>query len=170
MEGEGAAAPVDGQHDLAAGGSLNTRDGVVPVQRTRFHCVDALDDVAGFDAGPPGRRALDGGHHDEAALALFQVDTDAGDLGVALGLLLELLVLVGIHETRVRIENLGQPARGAVHQLVLGDVFDVVVLDVREHLGEDGELVVGVEPAGDERSRGRHAAGKGGKGEKGGDE
>jgi len=39
-------------------------------------------------------------------------------MGVALGFLLELVVLVGIHEARVRIQDLGQPAGGTVHQLV----------------------------------------------------
>ena len=148
VHGERVAAAKEGKHDLAAGWALDPRDGVVPVERRRLDPVDAFDEVAALDARAPGRRALDGGYHHEPALALFEVDADADDLGVAFGFLLELLVLVGVHEARMRVEHLGQAAGRAVHQLTLGDVLDVVVLDVREHLGEDGELVVGVEASG----------------------
>ena len=68
------------------------------------------------------------------------------NLLVPLGLLLEAVVLLGVHEARVWIEHVGEPARRAVHQLGLGDVLDVVGLDVREHLREDAELLIGVEP------------------------
>ena len=156
-----APAAIDGEHDLAARRALDARDRVVPVERACLHAVDAVDDVAGLDAGAEGGRALDGRHDHEAALALFQVDADAGDFRVAFGFLLQAVVFLGIHEARVGIQGFGQAARGSVHQLGLGDVLDVVVLDVGEHLGEDAQLVIRVEPPRASGSTGHHAAGKG---------
>ena len=46
------------------------------------------------------------------------------------------------------IEHVGEAARGAVHEIGLGDVLDVVPLDVREHLREHAQLLVRVEAAG----------------------
>ena len=127
---------------------MDAGNGVVPVERPGLDAVDLLDEVAALDTRAPGGRALDGRDHDETALALLQVDADADDLGIALRLLLELGVLLGIHETGMRIQHLGQATRSTVHQLGLGDVFHVVVFDVGQHLGEHPELVVRVEASG----------------------
>jgi hypothetical protein len=60
----------------------------------------------------------------------------------------------------VRIEDVGEPARRPVHQIGLVDVLDVVVLDVGEHLAEDGQFPVGVEPPRRERPRRQQPAGE----------
>ena len=148
-----AAAPLDDQRDLAAARPLHARHRLVELQRRDLDAVDALDDVARLDARLRGGRALDRRDDHEAVLALLDVDADALDLLVALGLLLQPAVLLRVHEARVRIEHVGQAARGAVHELGLRQILDVVALDVREHLREDAELLVRVEAARGERPR-----------------
>ena len=71
-------------------------------------------------------------------------------------------VLLRVHEARVRIEHVGQAARGAVHEIGLRDVLDVVGLDVREHLREHAELLVRVEAPGGQRPREDQPAREGG--------
>ena len=64
----------------------------------------------------------------------------------------------GVHEPRVRVQHVGQAAGGAEHQVALGHVLDVVHLDVREHLREHAELLVGIEAPGEQRLAGDQAA------------
>ena len=112
--------------------------------------------------GARGRRTFDRRDDHEAVLALLDVDADAFDLLVALGLLLQPPVFFGVHEARVRIEHVGQAARGAVHEIGLRQILDVVALDVREHLREHAELLVRVEASRRERPREDQPTGEGG--------
>src|SRR6185295_11558659 len=130
--------------------------------------VDALDDVARLDARLRGGRSLDRRDDHEAVLALLDVDADALDLLVALGLLLQPPVFLRVHEARVRIENVGEAARRPVHQLGLREILDVVGLDVREHLREHAQLLIRIEPSRRQRPREDHAADEGGEDEQDG--
>ena len=115
---------------------------------------DLDDPVAGLDPGPVGRRALDRGDHGQLVVADRDLDPQAAE--AARGLHLHLAVAFGVEEGRVRVERLEHAADRAVEDLARLRLVDVLVLDDRQDVGE--ELEVLVRGGGIDGLRGRRAA------------
>src|SRR5262249_36433686 len=103
--------------------------------------VDGEDLVAGLDARPRRGRVVEGRDHHQRIAPPHHVQPQAAEFpgGVDLHLLEEFRG----HEDGVRGEGRQHPADGALDELPLVDLLHVVVLHVRQHPGEELELLVG---------------------------
>ena len=122
------------------------------VRRCRASAViDAEDPIAGVEpgagAGVPSMTDSTVRTLSRTVARTSHLDADAAEL--ARGVALHLAVLRGTQERGVRIERLEHPLDGAVDQLIVFDLLDVAVLDVRQDAREDVELVVGAVFLGD---------------------
>src|SRR5207244_9566931 len=90
--------------------------------------------------GARGGRVVQRSHYDYIVAADGDLEPDAAVL--ALRLLLERRVRARVHERRVRIERVHHAVDGAVQQAGLVDLLDVVILDQRQNVAEDVELLV----------------------------
>ena len=98
--------------------------------------------VARLDAGARGGRAVDRG--DDADDAFFAGDFDAEAAVLAAGLRLHVAVVGRVHVGGVRVERGEHAVDGRFHRLRFVDLGDVVLLNARQHVGEQFELAVDV--------------------------
>src|SRR5262249_15485962 len=109
--------------------------------------VDLEDDVAGHDAGLVGWGADHGADDGELTTLLTVVaDVDADAAELALGVLVELLVVAGVDVLRVRVEAFQPAVDHVLDELAFAvgvDVNDVLLADLVEHVHEEAnEFVV----------------------------
>ena len=136
MEGEGLHFPLagDGEFDLGVRLAAHALDGVVEGHVGDGLAVDLRDDVPGADARTGGRRVVDGRNHAHARGILRYLETEAAES--ALGAFVHVLEAFHVEEVRVRVKPAHHPLHGKLQELVVGYVFDVVVLhgveDARE--------------------------------------
>jgi hypothetical protein len=127
---DGPPAPLDPRQERVLAGGLDPQT------------VHRDDHIAGKQPRILGRRA---GHRlDDVDAPLAAVDGDADAVVLARRLLAGLAVAIGIHEHRVVVEPLGQPADRVVEQGVGRALVDVAGLDEGEGLREDAEPLVGL--------------------------
>ena len=136
MEGEGLHFPLagDGELDLGVGLAAHALDGVVEGHVGDGFAVDLRDDVPCAHARAGGRRVVDRRNHAHAGGILRHLEAEASE--GALGALVHVLEAFHVEEVRVRVETAHHPLHGKLQELVVGDVFDVVVLDGVENARE----------------------------------
>ena len=120
----------DRQHDLRAGFTPHSFDGLVQRQPACHRVVDLDDEVPGLDAGAKRGSVLD--RRDDLDDAVFDADFDSQAAKLALGGDLQFLECVGIEEIRVRVQPVDHAVDGFAYELVVGDGLDVVALDPSE--------------------------------------
>ena len=128
-------APGAAQHQLheRTGGAAHLLDGGGDIAAHR-RTVDAQDDVARTDAGPPRRRIVDGAQHLDGLAVGDHLDPDAWI--AAGGAATDVLVLTPVEIGGMRIEARHHAARGLVEQPLGRDLIDVFAADAAEDLGE----------------------------------
>jgi hypothetical protein len=102
--------------------------------------VDGQDLIPGLDPGSGGRGVVHRRDHHQHLPPLHHVQTQAAEL--ARGVDLHLLEDLGRHEHGVGVERVQHSADCAIYQLSFVHPFDVIVLYVRKHTGEQLELFV----------------------------
>ena len=98
------------------------------------------DEVAGLDAGPVGRRALDRRHDLDEAVLLGDLDAEPAEL--ALGLHPHVVEVPGGQVARMRIQMRQHPVDRALDQLLVLDLLDIGGADALEDVAEEVELLV----------------------------
>ena len=94
----------------------------------------------GTDAGLGGRRVVDRRHHLDDAVLHGDFDAEAAEL--ALGLDLHVLVGLGVHVARMRVERGQHAVDGVLDQRLLVDRLDIVAPHALEHVAEQIELLI----------------------------
>jgi len=94
-----------------------------------------------FVTSPVGRRSLDRRHDRQDVVT--QRDLDAQATEAAARLDLHLLVAVRVEERAVRVEAPQRALDRAVNEVLGCNLVHVLVLDDRQNLGEELELLVG---------------------------
>src|SRR5437660_701709 len=130
----------DGDRHLRPGLAAHALDGVGKLHVFRDEAVDLHDAIAGQEAGPVRRRALDRRHHREDVVT--QGDLDAETTEAPAGLDLHLLVTVRVEERAMRIEAAQGSLDRVVDEVLRRDLVDVLVLHDGEDLGEELQLLV----------------------------
>src|SRR5207302_1137219 len=136
----GPALAHDGDRHLRPGLAAHALDGVGKLHVFRDEAVDLHDAIAGQEAGPVRRRALDRRHHREDVVT--QGDLDAETTEAPAGLDLHLLVTVRVEERAMRIEAAQGSLDRVVDEVLRRDLVDVLVLHDGEDLGEELQLLV----------------------------
>src|SRR5262249_25386401 len=98
--------------------------------------------VAGLDAGLVRGGVLDRRHHGQQVILDGDFQTQATE--TAAGFDLEVAIEIGREIGAVRVERREHPGDCAVNKLLGGDRLDVVLLHDGQHVGERGQLFVGV--------------------------
>ncbi len=93
-----------------------------------------------LDAGLAGRRVVDRRHDLDHALLHRDLDAEAAELAARLDL--HVLVVLGVHVARVRIERGQHAVDGVLDQRLLVHRLDIVAADAFQHVAEQVELLV----------------------------
>jgi hypothetical protein len=132
----------DRHHDLGAGLAAHALHGLVEGKADNGFAIDGGQEVAGLDAGASGGRAVDRGNDAHDAIFARHLDAEAaifaagGDLHVA--------VLGRVHVGGMRVERGEHAVDRRFDSLALVDVGDIILLDAREHVGEQFKLTIDV--------------------------
>ena len=127
------------QHDLAARRALHLLDRLGQRQAADLHVVDAIDLVAGEDARAGGRLIFH--RRDDLDQTVFHVHFDAETAITADGVRLQVLERFFVEKLRVRIEAGDHPVDGFADEFLVRDGFDVICLDLAEHIGQHAQIV-----------------------------
>jgi len=136
------ALAMDGQADLAALRPAHPLDRVGQRHALGEVVIDLDDLVAGLDPRLVGGSVLDRRDHRQHVVLDRNLETQPAE--AAAGFDFEVAIKVGGEIGAMRIERRQHPGYGAVDQLFGRDRLDVVLLHDRQHVGERGQLLVGV--------------------------
>ena len=132
--------------DLQLGGGvdrpLHLVDGLLQGQALNRVAVDVGDQIARHDAGLRGRRAIH--RRDHLDEAIFHRDLDAEAAELAVRGLLHVVPGLLVHVARMRIERGDHAVDGALDQLGVVGLLDIVGPDPLEHVAEQIELRIDV--------------------------
>jgi len=133
-----------GQDDLGAGGAAHPVDGFGEADLLRASAVDFEDSVAGHDPGSGGGGVVHRGDDGEGVAPQTDLDSDAAEF--AFGVLLEVVVLLGLHELAVGVERAEHPFERAVDQVLIREAFavHVIVPNFLENEREQAQVPVDV--------------------------
>ncbi len=132
--------PENSDHDAGAFGPAHPLDRIPQVFTGRSVNLDNL--VSRLDAGPVGRRALDGGNDGDQVVAHGHMDTDAVKL--AMGVNLKLLQGIGRKQGRVGIQAPDHALNGRFDHFLGFDLIHVVSLDELDDVGKKLQAFVGL--------------------------
>src|SRR5262249_22704546 len=118
--------PPDGELDQAAGRAAHLADGAGQV-RADVVPVDLYDQISGLQARDLGRGAVDGAQNLHRRVFGHDFDPHAG-IG-AHGAQADLFEFVAVQVGRVGVERGHHAPNGLLHQRMVVDVVDVLVLD-----------------------------------------
>ena len=136
-------APGRARHLEQASGARRAHqrlDAIDLLPAARLRAVDLQQLVAGRKSRAGRRRLVERRHNHQLVAARRDLQADAAVLAV--GLLLQRGVRLRLHEGGVGIERPDHALDGAVEELRVVDVLDVVVLDEAQHVAEHVELAV----------------------------
>ena len=140
----GLSAPLRSIFSLVRGVNrpLHLVDGLLEGQALNRVAVDIGDEIARHDAGLRRRRAVH--RRDHLHQAVFHGDLDAEAAELAMRGFLHVAPGRLIHVTRMRVERRDHAVDGALDQLGVVGLLDIVGPDPLEHVAEQIELRIGV--------------------------
>ena len=124
----------DGERDLRAFGPFHPANRVVGLDAVGALAVDLDDPIAGLDARPIGRRAVDGA--EDLQIAVIDGNMDADSAEFVVHRTAELGQLLRTDVGRVRIELVHYAADRGLDQLAAIDLFHVVSIHLIDRVGQ----------------------------------
>ena len=133
----------DGDVHLGAGLAAQVLDGILQAHLLGALAVNLDDAVAGQDAGLEAGAVFHGGDDGDEIVLHGNHDAEAAER--ALGVVLQLLVFLRLHELAVRVQRVEHAFEGGIDQFLVSQLLAVhiVLADLLHHVGKELEAGVG---------------------------